>query len=191
MKRKKSRIQVKKRYSHYIFLAFSLILTVIILQNSNLHSYLLHLENFGFLGAIAAGIFFVSTFTVAPASIVLFILAESYPFWYIALCAGFGAMIGDLTIFQLIRENDFADDLVDIFRHFGGKKIIHVFHSKSLRWTLPFIGALIIVSPMPDEIGVSLMGISKLKTYKFIFLSYILNTIGILLLLSTSFFIKP
>jgi len=46
------------------------------------------------------------------------------------------------------------------------------------------VGALIIISPLPDELGVSLMGISKLKWYRFLLLSFTLNTLGIFFLLS-------
>ena len=56
---------------------------------------------------------------------------------------------------------------------------------------LPIIGAIIIASPFPDEIGVSLMGLSKLSTPKFIFISYILNSIGLFLIVSASVIIKP
>jgi hypothetical protein len=191
MKRKRKRTPFKRRYSHYFFLAFSFILSIIILRDVTFHSYLLHLGGFGFVGAIIAGMFFVSTFTVAPATIVLFILSETHPFWMISIFAGFGATFGDFTIFQIIRENELIEDLMDIFRYFGGRKVAHVLHSRSLRWTLPFIGALLIASPLPDELGVSIMGISKLKTSKFLVLSYSLNTIGIAILLSMSFFIKP
>jgi hypothetical protein len=126
-------VHVRKRYSHYIFLAFSIILSIIILRNATFHSYLLHLGGIGYLGAIIAGIFFVSTFTFAPATIVLFILSETHPFWVISLFAGLGAMIGDLTIFQIIRENELVEDLMDVFRYFGGRKVAHVLHSRSLR----------------------------------------------------------
>ena len=53
------------------------------------------------------------------------------------------------------------------------------------------IGAIIIASPFPDEIGVSLMGISKMKTYQFILISFLLNAIGIFLVVSASLVIKP
>ena len=41
------------------------------------HSFLLHLGNFGYIGAFIAGILFVSTFTVATSALVLLVLAET------------------------------------------------------------------------------------------------------------------
>jgi len=43
------------------------------------------------------------------------------------------------------------------------------------------VGGLIIVSPFPDEIGVSLLGFSKMRTSWFISLSFVFNFTGILL----------
>jgi len=43
---------------------------------------------------------------------------------------------------------------------------------------------------LPDELGVGLMGISKLKTYQFIILSYVLNSIGIILVISATYIFK-
>jgi len=39
-----------------------------------------------------------------------------------------------------------------------------VLYLKYLSWSLPVIGAVIIASPFPDELGISLMGFSKMKT---------------------------
>jgi len=46
---------------------------------------------------------------------------------------------------------------------------------------LPVIGALIIVSPFPDELGVTLMGITKIKSYQFLILAFILDVTGVFL----------
>jgi uncharacterized membrane protein YdjX (TVP38/TMEM64 family) len=61
-------------------------------------------------------------------------------------------------------------------RHF-----MRILHSKYFSWTVPFLGALIIISPLPDEIGVSMMGISSIDTRRFALLSFVLNCIGVFL----------
>jgi hypothetical protein len=45
-----------------------------------------------------------------------------------------------------------------------------------------FVGGLIIASPLPDELGISVWGFSKLKTAWFIPLSFFCNFVGILLI---------
>ena len=52
--------------------------------------YTSHWSPMGYLGAFITGIFFVSTFTVVPASVVLFRLAESLHPIEVALLAGLG-----------------------------------------------------------------------------------------------------
>ena len=160
-------------------------------KNEVFHSYLLHLGSLGYLGAFIGGILFVSTFTVATATLILLVLAEGLHPIEIGIIAGAGAVIGDLLIFRFIkdslsREVESLYNNVDSNHHLG-----KVLHSKYFSWTLPVIGGLLIASPLPDEIGISLMGISRMKTFQFILLSFILNSIGIFLVIAASTIIKP
>ncbi|MBI4100613.1 hypothetical protein HY439_02625 [Candidatus Microgenomates bacterium] len=99
--------------------------------------------------------------------------------------------MGDFTIFRLVKNN-LTNELVNIYNHFDSNHHFkRLLHSKYFSWTLPVVGALIIASPLPDELGVSLMGISKMKTYQFLIISFILNTIGIFLVVSASLVLKP
>ena len=111
MTRNKKKLTPHKKINGYkfknlTFLLISFILAIYMVRNEVLHEYLLHLGNLEYIGAFFAGFFFVSTFTIAPASIVLYILTDSLPVWSIALVAGFGAVLGDTTIFQYIRQTN-------------------------------------------------------------------------------------
>jgi uncharacterized membrane protein YdjX (TVP38/TMEM64 family) len=179
------------KYKNLTFLFFSLILAFFVFQYEPLHEFLLNLGGFGYVGAFIAGILFVSTFTVATGAVILLILAERLSPVEIGIVAGLGAVVGDFTIFRFIKDN-LANEISDIYGKVDGNHHLRrVFHSKYFGWTLPMIGGIIIASPFPDEIGVSLMGISKMKTYKFIIVSFILNAIGIFLIVSASLIIKP
>ncbi len=191
MSRKKKHVASNYRYKNSVYFFISVIIAIGLFQNETIHAYLLQLERLEYLGAVVAGFFWVSTLAIAPASIVLFILAENLPIIPIALLGGLGALIGDSVIFRFIRHSNISDEILDIFNDLGGRKLTHLFQSRHLRWTWPFIGALIIISPLPDELGVSLMGISKLKFWQFALISFVLNSAGILLLLSASTIIKP
>jgi hypothetical protein len=179
------------KYKNITFLLFSLVLAFFVLRNESLHSYLLHLGNFGYIGAFFAGILFVSTFTVATGAIILLVLAETLSPIEIGLIAGLGAVVGDLVIFRFVKD-DLVREIKQIYNMFDRNHHMRkVFHTKYFSWTLPVAGAVIIASPLPDEIGVSLLGISKLKTYQFLLLSFVLNSIGIFLIVSASLVIKP
>ena len=178
-------------YKNITYLVLSFIIAILLLKNVSFHTVLLHLGNLGYMGAFVAGILFVSTFTVSIGSVVLVILSQSLHPIEIAIIAGLGAVIGDLTIFHFIRSKGLVGEIKHFFAYFGGDKISHLLHTKYFSWTLPVLGAIIIASPLPDEMGVGLMGISKLKTSQFILLSFVLNAIGIFLIVSAGLLFKP
>ena len=180
----------KWKYKNVTFLLISLILVYFLLRFEILHTFLLNLGQLGYLGAFFAGMLFVSTFTVATGALILLVLAESLSPIEIGLLAGVGAVMGDMIIFRFVKD-DLLNELKPIYHKLGGDHITRTLHTPYFSWSLPVLGAIIIASPLPDEIGVSLIGISKMKTYQFIFLSFVLNSIGIFLVVSASAVIKP
>jgi uncharacterized membrane protein YdjX (TVP38/TMEM64 family) len=181
----------KWKYKNITLAFIGVGLAVLLSQFEWFHAFLIHLGSFGYMGAFFAGMLFVSTFTVATSALVLLTLAETLSPIEIGLIAGLGAVVGDIIIFHLIKDT-LSHELEEIFRNFDKKKHLkHLFHTKYFNWMLPVFGAIIIASPLPDELGVSLMGLSKMNTLKFILLSYVLNSIGIFLIVSASVFIKP
>lgn len=178
------------KYKNLIYLIGSLIVTLILFQYESFHQFLLRLGEFGYVGAFFAGILFVSTFTVATGALILLVLAEFLSPIEIGLIAGLGAMVGDAIIFRFIRD-DLTRELRPIYYKLGGGHVTKILHTPYFSWTLPVLGAIIIASPLPDEIGISLMGISKMNTPQFLIVSFILNALGILLVISVSTVIKP
>lgn len=155
------------------------------------HAFLLNLGNYGYIGAFLAGILFVSTFTAATGVLILLIFTETLSPIEIGVIAGLGAVVGDFIIFRFVKDN-LQNELEDIYNHVDSKHhFIKILHSKYFSWTLPVVGAIIIASPFPDELGVSLMGISKMKIYEFLLVSFILNTTGIFLIISASLVFQP
>lgn len=183
--------EIHWKYKNLTIVVIGIILAIILSRIDAFHSFLLHLGGFGYIGAFIAGMLFVSTFTVATSVLVLLILTETLSPIEIGLIAGLGAVVGDMTIFHFVKDN-LSNEIEDIYHHMDRKgHFKKLFHSKYFNWMLPIIGAIIIASPFPDELGVSLMGLSKMSTGKFILLSYLLNSLGIFLVVSASVFIKP
>ncbi len=154
------------------------------------HSLLLSLGELGYIGAFIAGMLFVVSFTAVSGAIILLVLAEQLNPAYLALIAGAGAVAGDLFIFRFVKDELF-NEVLPIFNKFGGKHLKVIFHTKYFSWSLPVIGALIIASPLPDEIGVSLIGLSRMSTLSFLSLSFFLNSLGIFIVLTISTVVKP
>jgi hypothetical protein len=173
-----------------MYLLLSIIFAVFLSFYEPFHTFLLHLGKLGYLGAFIAGVLFVSTFTVATGIIILLVLAESLSPVELGIIAGFGAVFGDYVIFRFIKDN-LLEEITPIYTKIGGTHLTAILHTKYFSWTLPVIGAVIIATPFPDEIGVSLMGIAKMSTFKFMLVSFILNAVGIFFVVSAATVIKP
>ncbi|OHA15193.1 MAG: hypothetical protein A3H57_00340 [Candidatus Taylorbacteria bacterium RIFCSPLOWO2_02_FULL_43_11] len=133
------------------------------------------------IGSFFAGIFFVSVFTIAPAVVFLFETAKIYPALEVAFFASIGAVIGDILIFKFVKDN-LALDVEWVIKHTGYKKFFALFNNRIFRFVTPLLGALIVASPFPDELGLAMMGLSKMKMSLFIPLAFFLDFVGILLL---------
>lgn len=178
-------------YKNLTLVAVSLIIAILLLTNPLFRQVLIQLGNFGYIGAFIGGLLFCSTFTASIGTVILMILAENLHPLEIGIIAGAGAVCCDLMIFHFIRNKGLISEINHFFKYFGGDKISHIIHTKYFSWMLPVIGAIIIASPLPDELGVSLIGISKMKTYQFIILSFILNSVGIFLIVTAAVVFRP
>lgn len=170
-------------YKNTTLLVLGLMVFVLMARSPAADSAIKQIGDLGYLGAFVAGIFFVSTFTVVPAGYVLFTLAENLHPLEVALLAGLGAMIGDYIIFRLVRDQIF-DELKPILTRLQHPAFRTLFKTPYFNWLLPVIGAAVIVSPLPDEVGVSLLGLSKIRKWQFFMITFSLNAIGIFLIVS-------
>lgn len=138
----------------------------------------------GYIGAFFAGLFFVSTFTAAPAAVVLFHLAERLHPVEIALLAGAGGVVGDYVIFRFMKDKIFAELRYLFLKR--GKPVRALFKSPYFGWLTPIFGAILVASPVPDEVGVSMMGLSKMSTRQFLLIAFLLDVVGIFLIVSAA-----
>ena len=173
------------KYKNLSVFAGSLVIALGLFFYEPFHLFLLHLGSLGYVGTFLTGILFVSTFTVATGIVILLSLSQTISPLTISIVAGFGAVVGDVIIFRFVKDN-LLEEIMPLYKRLGGNHLSHVLHSRYFSWTLPVLGALIIASPLPDELGVSLMGISKMKTYHFLILSFLLNSLGIFFVVSVS-----
>lgn len=140
------------------------------------------LQDFHIVASFLAGMFFTSAFTLAPASVALARIAEYAPVHTIALWGGLGALCGDLILFFFIKDR-FYDDLMKALKPKIRHHIFRSFHLGFLKWLSPLVGAVIIASPLPDELGVALLGVSKVKLAVLAPISFVMNVLGIYILL--------
>ena len=159
----------------------SILIAIILAETGALESLITSTQEVRFIGSFIAGILFVSVFTDAPATIALGEIAQSNSVITVALIGGLGALIGDLLIFRFVKDK-LSEDLLNLIKTSKSERLTSMTKIKGLKWVVPLIGALIIASPLPDEIGIAMLGLSKMKNSLFIPLSFALNSAGILVI---------
>jgi len=161
-----------------VIICLIIFLTVIATKTGIIHQLVLIIDSWQLLGIFIAGMLFTSMFTAVPATVLLAESALIYPVWLVALLGATGAMLGDFFIYRFVKDSLVAD--LQALLQMGPKvRWPKIFHSRLFRWLLPFIGALIIASPLPDELGVAILGISKAPRIIFLMIAFSFNFIGI------------
>ncbi len=176
----------KWKFNNLTFFIISIVVAFFVSQSDEFYYLLHHIGRLSYLGAFLGGMLYVSTFTVATGAIILIFLSDTMTIWEISVIAGLGSLFGDFVIFRLVKDK-LSDELEIVYDNIDEKHHIQkLLHTKYFSWTLPVLGALIIASPFPDELGVSLLGISKMTTRKFILIAFALDILGVFLLVAAA-----
>lgn len=175
-----SRLQAKKNLKEDSIAVLVSVLLAWFLISSGVFAHLLASTDVGkIFESFVVGIFFTSAFTLAPAAILLAGLSESISPWAVALFGALGAMCGDLILFLFIRDR-LAEDIKGLFPKSAVRRFLNSFHLGFWKWLSPILGALIIASPLPDEFGVSLLGLSRVRLAVLLPVAFVMNFLGIL-----------
>ncbi|MBU1046815.1 hypothetical protein KKH36_03490 [Patescibacteria group bacterium] len=161
-----------------LFFVASIIVAIFFIKSGIAHQFISALDGYNWLGIIFAGLFFTSIFTSAPSIVLLGVFTETTPLYLIALLGGLGAVLGDFIIFYFVRDR-ISKDLSQLLAVSPGLRVPLIFKKELFKFLLPFLGAFIIASPLPDELGVVMLGISNISKKRFILLTFVLNSIGI------------
>jgi uncharacterized membrane protein YdjX (TVP38/TMEM64 family) len=168
----------KKLTKDLFIISFGIIVAIVLIKSNAVTALINSTQEYRVLASFIAGIFYTSLFTIAPASVAILEIAQKTNPFFLAFIGAFGAVLGDFIIFKYIKDN-ISGYIVMIARKIRRESILE---SKIFSFSFSLIGAVIVASPLPDEIGLALMGITKMRTLYFAPISYLLNFIGILVL---------
>lgn len=172
----------KLLFHDILILVASVIFAVILVKTGVLSQLLVSTGHGQYLGSFIAGLFFTSIFTTAPAIVALGQIAVLHTIILTAFFGAIGATIGDIVMFRFIRDR-FSEHLLEVVSHnSAAKRVGAILHRRSFRLFTFFVGGMIIASPLPDELGIGLLGMSHLKMRRFVPLSFVCNFIGIVLI---------
>jgi hypothetical protein len=174
------------KYPKLFMLLISIIAAYVIFQNPLINQHIAFLGNFSYVSVFFAGLLFAFGFTAAIAVGFLIALQPGNIF-LAALIAGLGALVSDLLIFRFVKVS-FDKEFNLLKRTIILRKINKLFKKnlglKITSYIMYAFTGIIIASPLPDEIGVILLaGLTKINQKILAVISFVLNTIGIFLIL--------
>lgn len=139
-------------------------------------------EPFGIGGIFLAGALYTYGFTASAALFIIPSFLPDYPVILIALVGGLGATLADITLFRLLKGNLKAE-IRQIARLPSVRSVLRsgLLRTRSVR---SLVGFLIIMSPLPDEIGVAFLSMTKMNETTFRVVSFAANVLGVYLLAS-------
>ncbi len=165
-------------YKHTTGLIIGLLLFITLLDTAIMLTLRDLIGGLGYMGVFIAGLLSVSLFTAVPAVVLLVGFTELDPLG-IALIAGLGSVAGDYLILRYVQK-DIAYELKPLAYRLGvAQAISYLQGRKSTLVIVRALGAVVIASPLPDEVGIGLLGMSKIQKTHFMGICYALNTIGI------------
>ncbi len=178
----------KLKYPKLLLFIIALLVGVFVLYESfhyeSLHNFIVSL---GYFGTFIGGFFYAYGFTAPPATAVLLVLAKEQYLILAVLIGGLGAVISDFLIFKFVRFS-FSDEINRLKKETLIRKIEKMekkFFGRLYEYIFPTFAGFLIASPLPTEIGVSMMAsIDKLSTKRFLIIAYILHSIGIAIILT-------
>jgi uncharacterized membrane protein YdjX (TVP38/TMEM64 family) len=162
------------------------IVSYVIFSDASVRSFVAGLSGLSYLGIFIAGLLFSFGFST-PFAIGFFLVVQPENIFLASVIGGVGAMLADLTIFNIMKFS-----FMDEFKRLEKTPLIREFHiilkhrffSRIKLYVLYVCAGLIIASPLPDEIGVSMLaGLTKIKLHLLALISFIMNTLGILVML--------
>ena len=161
------------------FLLASFAGAFLIMRFGTVDSFLASIGGLTQAGSFIAGMFFTSLFTTAPAMVVLGEIALTASPWTVAAFGSIGAVVGDYLLFLVVRQG-LKKDIEFLIGHIGFRRLKKLGHTRLFHHLLPLLGALVLASPLPDEIGLAMLGFSKVDKDKFLLISLAMNFLGIL-----------
>jgi hypothetical protein len=174
MKKKNKRVLVD-----LALVVVSVVVAILIVRTGTVHTLTASLYDLNFFGSFLAGMLFTSVFTTAPAIAILGELSQTNSIAGVVLFGALGAMVGDYLIFRFVRDR-ISRDFAYLTRGSKALRVPALLKSGVFRFVTPLIGALIIASPFPDELGLTMLGFSKIKPRTFFLISFTFNALGIL-----------
>jgi hypothetical protein len=170
-------------YRHTTIAVSVLLLTILFINTALAAVVLEWFQRLGYVGAFIGGLMLVWTFASAPAVVLLLSVSESVSLPIAILVAASGSVLGDWIILKYFND-EIGRELKPFFTKTGIRGLVHKLRKSKIRWAVALIGAFIVMLPLPDEFGITLMGLSRAKRWKILTACFFLDAAGVAMVLS-------
>lgn len=170
-------------YKHTVLAVLIVFITILLIDTALVTAILVWFSKANYLGAFIGGLMLVWSFTAAPGAVLLLSISNNVSSLPLAIfIAAIGSVIGDWVILRVINDK-IGDELKPILARYRIVPAIRKMRRTGMKWVVMLLGAIITMLPMPDEFGVALMGISNFKRRYILMICFILNLLGLTMLL--------
>lgn len=168
-------------YKYSIFLVLTFVLAWVLGRHGDFHAFVGSVASINTtIYTFVAGAMYSFSFTAGFAVLLFSNLAiPKESLFMFSLIAASGGLLADMLIFRFIKDvlfNELGERTKKILAKATRKKMTKVL--------LSVVGAIIIASPFPDEIGLACMGLSKISFWKLVGLTFCLDALGCYLVMS-------
>lgn len=175
------------KYPKIILLVATTVAAGFLFQDESVQSFFHGLGDLGYVSAFLGGALFAFGFGAPFGVALLATIANDVNILLAGCVGGLGALLSDYLLFKFIRMT-FQDE-IDKFRDSKAFGIFNGLVMKKMPPRLAYyismgVAGIIIASPLPDEIGVTLLAsLTAVKERVFMVVAFSLNTLGILAVL--------
>lgn len=176
-----------ERFKHLVIdisIIFVVILLSVVLVSTDLEQKILsNFKGNEFIAYLLGGIFSVNLVTSVPAYAFFVKAVTPDNFSMVLLGLALGSVFGDLVIFNFLKFR-VVENIIKIFKDNQNLTKVLKTRKQYIRLLLVLIGSIVIMSPLPDEVALLIMGFSRIENKYFIPIAFILNLLGNYIFLS-------
>lgn len=182
----KAKKLVSFKYPKLILFILSILLAYYIFNRPEISNFIYYLGKISYLGIFIAGIFLAFGFS-APFAVGFLITSQPENLILAVILGGLGAMTGDMIIFKSIKFS-FMNEFKELKKEKVIKKIKRLVSQNTpliiKHYFLYIFAGFMIATPLPDEVGVSMLaGLTTINPKKLALISFILHSIAVFLIL--------
>jgi hypothetical protein len=168
---------LRYEYKHTTIATLALVSFIFLFDTAFMASVFSFLNELDYLGGLIAGALSASLITAALALVLVVELAQHLDPLALAILVGVGSAIGDMILLLFFEERIFHE-LAPLGRKLGLRRFVRRSRKRRMSTPLLLTGAFVIMTPLPDEVGLGLLGISHFPKIFLFVLCLALNTLG-------------